>query len=78
MLVSTDTFGLLNITFTVPLFVLMASILERAGVAGFLMQCLFYGKLRGEVMKLLHCVVLAAMSGVMGGNCNARISCFSF
>ena len=55
----------------VPLFVLMASILERAGVAEDLFDAMsiFAGKLRGGVaiQTIAVAVVLAAMSGVMGG-----------
>ena len=55
----------------VPLFVLMASILERAGVAEDLFDAMsiFAGKLRGGVaiQTIIVAVILAAMSGVMGG-----------
>ena len=55
----------------VPLFVLMASILEKAGVAEDLFDAMqiFAGKLRGGVaiQTIVVAVILAAMSGVMGG-----------
>jgi len=72
-LVSTNAFGLLEKypLVAVPLFVLMASILERAGIAEDLFDAmsLFAGKLRGGVaiQTIAVAVVLAAMSGVMGG-----------
>ena len=72
-LVSTNAFGLLEKypLVAVPLFVLMASILERAGIAEDLCDAmsLFAGKLRGGVaiQTIAVAVVLAAMSGVMGG-----------
>ena len=72
-LVSTNAFGLLEKypLIAVPLFVLMASILERAGVAEDLFDAMsiFAGKLRGGVaiQTIAVAVVLAAMSGVMGG-----------
>jgi tripartite ATP-independent transporter DctM subunit len=55
----------------VPLFVLMSSILEKAGVAEDLFDAmsLFAGRLRGgvAVQTVAVAVVLAAKSGVMGG-----------
>jgi len=72
-LVSTNAFGLLEKypLIAVPLFVLMASILERSGVAEDLFDAMsiFAGKLRGGVaiQTIAVAVVLAAMSGVMGG-----------
>jgi len=72
-LVSTNAFGLLEKypLIAVPLFVLMASILERAGVAEDLFDAMsiFAGKLRGGVaiQTIVVAVILAAMSGVMGG-----------
>ncbi len=72
-LVSTNAFGLLEKypLVAVPLFVLMASILERAGIAEDLFDAMsiFAGKLRGgvAVQTVAVAVVLAAMSGVMGG-----------
>ena len=55
----------------VPLFVLMASILEKAGIAEDLFDAMsiFAGNLRGgvAVQTVAVAVVLAAMSGVMGG-----------
>ena len=70
---STNAFGLLEKypLIAVPLFVLMASILERAGVAEDLFDAMsiFAGKLRGGVaiQTIVVAVILAAMSGVMGG-----------
>lgn len=72
-LVSSNGFGLLNqyALVAVPMFVLMASILERAGVARDLFDAMsiFAGNLRGGVgvQTVAVAVVLAAMSGVMGG-----------
>ena len=72
-LVSTNAFGLLEKypLVAVPLFVLMASILERAGIAEDLFDAMsvFAGNLRGgvAVQTVAVSVVLAAMSGVMGG-----------
>lgn len=72
-LVSTNAFGLLEKypLVAVPLFVLMASILERAGIAEDLFDAMsiFAGNLRGgvAVQTVVVAVILAAMSGVMGG-----------
>lgn len=72
-LVSTNAFGLLEKypLVAVPLFVLMASILERAGIAEDLFDAMsiFSGNLRGgvAVQTVVVAVILAAMSGVMGG-----------
>ena len=72
-LVSSNAFGLLEKypLIAVPLFVLMASILERAGIAKDLFDAMsiFAGNLRGgvAVQTIAVAVVLAAMSGVMGG-----------
>ena len=72
-LVSTNAFGLLESypLVAVPLFVLMASILERAGIARDLFDAMsvFAGNLRGGValQTTVVAVILAAMSGVMGG-----------
>ena len=72
-LVSTNAFGLLESypLVAVPLFVLMASILERAGIARDLFDAMsvFAGNLRGGValQTTIVAVILAAMSGVMGG-----------
>ena len=72
-LVSTNAFGLLESypLIAVPLFVLMASILERAGIARDLFDAMsiFAGNLRGGVaiQTTIVAVILAAMSGVMGG-----------
>ena len=72
-LVSTNAFGLLEKypLVAVPLFVLMATILERAGIAEDLFDAMsiFAGNLRGGValQTTVVAVILAAMSGVMGG-----------
>lgn len=72
-LVSSNAFGLLEKypLVAVPLFVLMASILERAGIAEDLFDAMsiFAGNLRGgvAVQTVVVAVILAAMSGVMGG-----------
>ena len=72
-LVSTNAFGLLEnyALVAVPLFVLMASILERAGIARDLFDAMsiFAGNFRGGValQTTIVAVILAAMSGVMGG-----------
>lgn len=72
-LVSSNAFGLTEqyAMVAVPLFVLMASILERAGIARDLFDAMsiFAGRLRGgvAVQTTVVAVVLAAMSGVMGG-----------
>jgi len=72
-LVSTNAAGLLDhyTLVAIPLFVLMASILERAGIAEDLFDAMsiFSGNLRGgvAVQTVVVAVILAAMSGVMGG-----------
>lgn len=72
-LVSTNAYGLLEsyALVAVPLFVLMASILEKAGIAEDLFDAMsiFAGKLRGgvAVQTVVVAVVMAAMSGTMGG-----------
>ena len=72
-LVSTNAMDLLEKypLVAVPFFVLMASILERAGIAQDLFDAMsiFAGGLRGgvAVQTTVVAVVLAAMSGVMGG-----------
>ncbi|WP_417724223.1 TRAP transporter large permease subunit [Salipiger sp.] len=72
-LVSSNAVGLLEhySLVAVPFFVLMASILERAGIAEDLFDAMsvFAGNLRGgvAVQTTVVAVVLAAMSGVMGG-----------
>ena len=72
-LVSTNAFGLLENypLVAVPLFVLMASLLEKAGIAEDLFDAMsiFAGKLRGgvAVQTVIVAVVMAAMSGIMGG-----------
>ena len=72
-LVSSNAVGLLEhyTLVAVPFFVLMASILERAGIAEDLFDAMsiFAGNLRGgvAVQTTVVAVILAAMSGVMGG-----------
>ncbi len=72
-LVSVNAFDLLEKypLVAVPLFVLMATILERAGIAEDLFDAMsiFAGNLRGGValQTTVVAVILAAMSGVMGG-----------
>ncbi|MDF1792297.1 MAG: TRAP transporter large permease subunit [Thalassobaculaceae bacterium] len=72
-LVSTNAFGLLESypLVAVPLFVLMASILEKAGIAEDLFDAMsiFAGNLRGgvAVQTVIVAVIMAAMSGIMGG-----------
>lgn len=72
-LVSTNAFGLLEnySLVAVPLFVMMATVLERAGIARDLFDAMsiFAGNLRGgvAVQTTVVAVILAAMSGVMGG-----------
>ncbi|MBX2855625.1 MAG: TRAP transporter large permease subunit [Rhodobacteraceae bacterium] len=72
-LVSSNAVGLLEhySLVAVPFFVLMASVLERAGIAEDLFDAMsiFAGKLRGgvAVQTTVVAVILAAMSGVMGG-----------
>ncbi|MCQ8782394.1 TRAP transporter large permease [Mangrovibrevibacter kandeliae] len=56
---------------SVPMFVLMASILDRSGIARDLFDAmrLFAGRIRGGlgVQTLIVAVILAAMSGIIGG-----------
>jgi len=72
-LVSSNIAGLLEhyTLVAVPFFVLMASILERAGIAEDLFDAMsvFAGNFRGgvAVQTTVVAVILAAMSGVMGG-----------
>ena len=72
-LVSSNAAGLLEkySLVAVPFFVLMASILERAGIAEDLFDAMsiFAGNMRGGVgvQTVVVAVILAAMSGVMGG-----------
>lgn len=72
-LVSTNALDLLEKypLVAVPFFVLMASILERAGIAQDLFDAMsiFAGSFRGGValQTTIVAVILAAMSGVMGG-----------
>lgn len=72
-LVSSNAAGLLEhyTLVAIPFFVLMATILERAGIAEDLFDAMsiFAGNLRGgvAVQTVVVAVILAAMSGVMGG-----------
>ncbi|MCB1438490.1 MAG: TRAP transporter large permease subunit [Nitratireductor sp.] len=72
-LVSSNAAGLLEkyTLVAIPFFVLMASVLERAGIAEDLFDAMsiFAGNLRGGVaiQTVVVAVILAAMSGVMGG-----------
>ena len=72
-LVSSNAFGLLENypLVAVPYFVLMASIIEKSGVAEDLFDAMsiFAGNLRGgvAVQTVIVAVVMAAMSGIMGG-----------
>ncbi|OSQ36826.1 C4-dicarboxylate ABC transporter permease [Thalassospira sp. MCCC 1A01428] len=72
-LVSTNAAGMLEhyTLVAVPFFVLMAAILERSGVAEDLFDAMsvLAGNLRGGVaiQTVVVAVILAAMSGVMGG-----------
>lgn len=72
-LVSTNAAALLDhyTLVAIPFFVLMASVLERAGIAEDLFDAMsiFAGNLRGgvAVQTIVVAVILAAMSGVMGG-----------
>lgn len=72
-LVSTNAYGLLEkySLVAVPMFVLMASLLEKAGVAKDLFNAMsiFAGNLRGGVaiQTVVVSVIIAAMSGVIGG-----------
>lgn len=72
-LVSTNAAGLLEhySLVAIPFFVLMSAILERAGIAEDLFDAMsiFAGNLRGgvAVQTVVVAVILAAMSGVMGG-----------
>ncbi|MCZ4263085.1 TRAP transporter large permease subunit, partial [Limimaricola sp. G21655-S1] len=56
---------------SVPMFVLMAAILDRSGIARDLFDAmrLFGGRLRGgiAIQTILVAVILAAMSGIIGG-----------
>lgn len=72
-LVSANAAGLLDhyALVAIPFFVLMASVLERAGIAKDLFDAMsvLAGNLRGgvAVQTVVVAVILAAMSGVMGG-----------
>ena len=72
-LVATNVYGLLEKypLVAVPLFVFMGSILERSGIARDLFDAMsiFAGNLRGgvAVQTTVVAVVLAAMTGIMGG-----------
>ena len=72
-LVSANAAGLLDhyTLIAIPFFVLMATILEKSGIAEDLFDAMsiFAGNLRGgvAVQTVVVAVILAAMSGVMGG-----------
>jgi len=72
-LVASNIYGLLEAypLVAVPLFVFMANILERSGVAEDLFDAMSVmgGRLRGgvAVQTTLVAVVMAAMTGIMGG-----------
>ncbi len=72
-LITSRIFSFVNsfVFVSVPMFVLMAAILDRSGIARDLFDAmrLFGGRLRGAVaiQTLLVAVVLAAMSGIIGG-----------
>jgi tripartite ATP-independent transporter DctM subunit len=73
VIVASRTYGFVNtyVLVAVPMFILMASILERSGVAHDLYNALrvWAGRLRGGVgvMTLLAAVLMAAMTGIIGG-----------
>jgi tripartite ATP-independent transporter DctM subunit len=73
MLLASRTYSFLDsyVLVSVPLFIMMASLLERAGLARDLYSALYVwsGRLRGgvAVMTVLVSVVLAATVGVIGG-----------
>ncbi len=72
-LVSSNVYGLLEAysLVAVPLFVMMSTILERSGLARDLFDAMaiFAGNLRGgvAVQTTVVAVILAAMTGIMGG-----------
>ncbi len=72
-LVATRVFGELSVYayVAVPMFVMMACVLERSGIARDLFRAMyvFGGRLRGglAVQTLLLSVILASMSGIIGG-----------
>lgn len=73
VIVASRTYGFVNtyVLVAVPMFILMASILERSGVARDLYDALrvWAGRLPGGVgvMTLLAAVLMAAMTGIIGG-----------
>ena len=73
VIAASRTYGFVNtyVLVAVPMFILMASILERSGVARDLYDALrvWAGRLRGGVgvMTLLAAVLMAAMTGIIGG-----------
>ncbi len=73
VIVASRTYGFVNtyVLVAVPMFILMASILERSGVARDLYNALrvWAGRLPGGVgvMTLLAAVLMAAMTGIIGG-----------
>jgi len=72
-LITSRIFSFVNsfVFVSVPMFVLMAAILDRSGIARDLFDAmrLFGGRLRGgvAVQTLFVAVILAAMSGIIGG-----------
>lgn len=72
-LVTTRIYSFINeyVLIAIPMFVLMASILDRSGIARDLFNTMrvFAGQLRGgvAVQTLVVAVFLAAMSGIIGG-----------
>ena len=72
-LISSRIFSFVNsfVFVSVPMFVLMAAILDRSGIARDLFDAmkLLAGRIRGGValQTLLVAVILAAMSGIVGG-----------
>ena len=72
-LVSARIFGLMSdfAFVAVPMFVLMGAFLEKSGVTGDLFRAMYIigGKLRGglAIQTLIVAVIMAAMSGIIGG-----------
>jgi tripartite ATP-independent transporter DctM subunit len=72
-LVSARIFGLMSdfAFVAVPMFVLMGTFLEKSGVTGDLFRAMYIigGKLRGglAIQTLIVAVIMAAMSGIIGG-----------
>ena len=72
-LITTRVYSFINeyVLISIPMFVLMASILDRSGIARDLYNTMrvFAGKVRGgvAVQTLVVAIFLAAMSGIIGG-----------